>query len=311
MPGRHQLQDPAATGLAQLGDRVGGVISPHPAQHPGHLGVAHLPEQPVRLVRVQLLEHIGLEFGVGVDPVQDFPALVFVGVLQQVGDLRRFQGAYPSANTAGEHTLAVPDQRLEGLPVPARVPTPGFDQTEEPGRAAGVEAGQHPPGSGVFQLDVIGMHQLRRRDVDQAVIEHIRAQQHLPVAALEPAQIHLVLREVDPLLDEHRGLGSGHIHLATADADHQTGHRGIDVFAAQPDDDVLDPAHRLPVAGNDRAPQQPRQMDHRSNGTRRCLAVRRKLSHDCHFLIKEWERERRWGWPGASVWAHQGDRQMT
>jgi len=172
----------AALGLAQFGNRVGGVIGAHPTEHPGHLGVAHLPEQPVGLVRVELLEHVGLEFGVAVHPVEDFPAFVFVGVLQQVGDLRRFQGADPSASAAGEHALAVPDQRLEGLPVPARVPTPGFDQPEESGRAAGVEAGQHPPGPGVFQFDVIGMHQLRRRDVDEAVIEHIRAQQHLTVA---------------------------------------------------------------------------------------------------------------------------------
>ena len=155
------------------------------------------------------------------------------------------------------------DQRLEGLPVPAGVSAAGPDQTEQPRGRPGIEPGQYPPRPGVVEFDVVGVHQLGGRHVDQPMIEHIGAQQHLPGAAFKSAQVHLVLRQHDAVLGQFADLLRRHIDPPAAHSDRHAGDRRILVAGPQPDDDVFDTTDRLARLGDDRTAQQLRQMNHR------------------------------------------------
>jgi hypothetical protein len=43
-----------------------------------------------------------------------------------------------------------------------------------------------------IEFNIVGAHQFARRDIDQPVPEHVAAQQHLTLTALEPPQVNLV-----------------------------------------------------------------------------------------------------------------------
>ena len=65
--------------------------------------------------------------------------------------------------------------------------------------------------TGVLEFDVVGVHQLRGRDVDQPMAKDVGTQQYLALAALEPAQVHLVLRQHHPVpveVLEHKPFGA-------------------------------------------------------------------------------------------------------
>ena len=131
-----------------------------------------------------------------------------------------------------------------------------LDQPEQPWWAAGVQPRKHPPGAGVFQLDVIGAHQLHGGHIDQPVPQHIGAQQHLTVAALETAKVNLVLGQHNSVRGVLVNGFAADEHAPPADPGHDPGHQRILVGAAQPHDHVLDPAHSLAGAGQHRRAQQ-------------------------------------------------------
>lgn len=93
----------------------------------------------------------------------------------------------------------VPDQRLELPPVPSRVrPLPTAGPTgQAQRRSAGVHDIQDPVLPAAGQAQVTRADQTGPADVDQAVPEHVRAQQRLAVATLEPAQIETGTAEAD------------------------------------------------------------------------------------------------------------------
>ena len=113
--------------------------------------------------------------------------------------MRGLERRHPTGDTTHGNRLAVSDQRFKGLPIARRVAAGCLQQSEQTGRAAGVQSRQHPARSAVFQFDVVGAHQLTRGHVDQPVAENIGSQQHLTVAALEPSQVNLVVHQDYPV----------------------------------------------------------------------------------------------------------------
>ena len=93
LAGRQQVEHGLPATLRQFGDRVGGVVGPHPVEHLGDLRVGPRAEQPGRQVLVEFFEDVGLELGVGVHLAEDLGLLRLGRLLEQVGDLRRLQPA--------------------------------------------------------------------------------------------------------------------------------------------------------------------------------------------------------------------------
>jgi hypothetical protein len=118
----------------------------------------------------------------------------------------------------------VADQRFERLPIAGRMAARALDEAEQPGRAPGVQPGKRPAGAGVFQLDVIGAHQIDRGDIDQPVPQHIRAQQHLAVAALEATKINLVLGQHNPIRGVLADESAAYEHPTPTNPRHDPGH---------------------------------------------------------------------------------------
>ena len=148
------------------------------------------------------------------------------------------------------------DQRLECLPIAGRMPAGALDQPEQPRWAAGVQPRKHPPGAGIFQLDVIGAHQLHGADIDQSVPEHVGAQQHLTVAAFEAAKVNLVLGQHNPTRGVLVDGFAADEHVTPADTRDDPGHQRVLVGATQAYDHVLDPAHSLAGSVHHRGAQQ-------------------------------------------------------
>ena len=151
------------------------------------------------------------------------------------------------------------DERLKGLPVLTRVPGGRPDQTEESGRAPGVQTRQDPPLLIGLQLDVPGPHQLGVSHIDEPVAQDVLPQEHLPVAAFESPQVDLRLGQDDSLFAELSDPLDGHEHRAASDLGHQSGDHRI-VPTAQADDDVVDLAHTLARRRQQLVAQQPGQM---------------------------------------------------
>ena len=143
------------------------------------------------------------------------------------------------------------------------MPTGVLDQPEQRRWPAGIQPCDHPPGARVFEFDVIRAHQIRGGHIDQPVAQHVGAQQHLTLAALEAAEVNFVLGQDDSFRSELvNGLGADE-HPTPAEPGHNPGDCRIVVRAAQSDDHVLDAANGLTGAGHDRRAQQLGEMDHR------------------------------------------------
>ena len=129
------------------------------------------------------------------------------------------------------------------------MPTGTLDQPEPPWWAAGVQPRNHPSGAGVFQLDVIGADQFHGGHVDQSVSQYVGAQQHLTVATFKTAQVNFVLGQHDSVRMVLANGFAADEHLPAADFGDDPGHQRILIVAAQPHDDVLDPADGLAGGG--------------------------------------------------------------
>ena len=142
---RHQLQDPAAPRLAQVDDRIGGVIRAHPAKQGSDVGVGHVVKEPAGFIRVEFFEDVGFQFGVAAYPVEDLSTLGFVGLFEEVGDLGWFEGTDAARHAAHRHRAAVPDQRLERLPVPGSLSARRLRRpNNRGGRRVSSRASTHP-----------------------------------------------------------------------------------------------------------------------------------------------------------------------
>ena len=93
--------------------------------------------------------------------------------------------------------------------------------------------------TGVLEFDVVGVHQLRGRDVDQPMAKDVGTQQYLALAALEPAQVHLVLRQHHPVPVEVLDPFDRNVHSPTTDIDYQPGYRRVGVHAEQSHDQIV------------------------------------------------------------------------
>ncbi|ORA85767.1 hypothetical protein BST31_24755, partial [Mycobacterium marseillense] len=78
-------------------------------------------------VRVEFFEHVGFQFRVAADSVEDLPTLGFVSVFEKIGDVGGFEPAEPACLTSRGTGAGVADQWFECLPIPGRMPTPTFD----------------------------------------------------------------------------------------------------------------------------------------------------------------------------------------
>jgi hypothetical protein len=139
--------------------------------------------------------------------------------------------------------------------VPGRRP----DQTEQSGRASGVQARQDPALLVGLQLDVPGPYQLSVGHIDEPVAQDVLAQEHLSVAAFESSQVDLGLGQDDSLFAELSDPLDGHEYPAASDLGHQPGDHRV-VTAAESDDDIVDLAHAFTCGRQELVAQQPGQV---------------------------------------------------
>ena len=147
---------------------------------------------------VELLEDVGLELLVLADRLEDLLALLVARRLDEVGDLRGMQVRDAPVREPQARGRHVADERLELGPrdeLPRarrrRSRSAPREQAPEARAEARVDPGDAPRAVLVDQLDLAGAHQPRGVDVDQAVAEHVGAQQHLAGAALELGEVEL------------------------------------------------------------------------------------------------------------------------
>ncbi len=258
-PGRQQIDDRLPPVLRQLGDRVGRVVGPHPAQDLGDLFVRACAEQPGGPILVEFLEDVRLQLGVLVHLPEDLGLFLLRRVLQQVGDLGRLEPPDTAERATQQRAAGVPDQRLERLPVPetrrVRAGRPGPAQREGPEQpwrpAARIHADHHQLAVAAFQLDVGRTDQARGLHIDEPVTEHVAFQQHLTGTPLE-------MPKVEPVAGQPQGLAVGapdlldrHVDLTAADRGDQTGDQRV-VVTAETGDDVGQPPDRFPAAVHER-----------------------------------------------------------
>jgi len=134
------------------------------------------------------------------------------------------------------------DQWFKGLPVAGSLAAGCFQQTEQPGRAPGVQSGQHQTVFAVFELNVVGAHQLTRCDVDQAISEYVGSQQHFTVPALEPTQVNLVVHHGYPAWIESLNRSAPDEHSPAADGGDDAGHQRVGIRTTEPHNDVVNAA---------------------------------------------------------------------
>ena len=109
-----------------------------------------------------------------------------------------------------------------------------------------------------------GQHQVGRADqagvrhVDEPVAEDVGAEQHLAVPAPEVAQGQARAGQPQRVAVEAAHLVDRHEDLAPAHRGHQAGDERV-VRAAEPDDDIGQPAEGSAAAIGDRPLEQPRQ----------------------------------------------------
>ena len=93
----------------------------------------------------------------------------------------------------------VPDEGLHVRPVQERpvaheATQAPWQHATQPCARAGVDTYHAPPALDAGELDLAGGDQARRigLDVDELAPEHVRTEQHLPHAALEPSETELL-----------------------------------------------------------------------------------------------------------------------
>ena len=244
-PGRQQIDDRLPPVLRQLGDRVGRVVGPHPAQHFGDLFVRARAEQPGGPILVEFLEDVRLQLGVLVHLPEDLGLFLLRRVLQQVSDLGRLEPPDAAERATQQRAAGVPDQRLERLPVPetprVRAGRSGPAQREGPEQprrpAARIHADHHPLTVAASQLDVRRPDQARGLHIDEPVTEHVPLQQHLTGTPLEMPKIEPVAGQPQNLAVGAPDLLDRHVDLTAADRGDQTGDHRV-VVTAETGDDV-------------------------------------------------------------------------
>ena len=93
--------------------------------------------------------------------------------------------------------------------------------------------------------------------------QHVGAKQHFAIAALEAAEVNLVLSQYDSIRAVLLNRVTTDEQLPTADFDHDPSHQRILFSAAQSYDHILDPTHGLAGACQYRRPQQLGEVDDR------------------------------------------------
>ncbi len=117
---------------------------------------------------------------------------------------------------------------------------PPRQEPPQPWPQAGVDSRDAPGTIVADELHLAGLHQPRGRDVDQAPVQYVCAQQHLAWTALELPQIELgrgrarrgALQPLHP--------GDGHEQVTPTDARLQADHGRLAIAVIQARDDILD-----------------------------------------------------------------------
>jgi hypothetical protein len=195
---------------------------------------------------------------------ENFALFCLGGLFEQVSDLRGLEPPDPAERPAQQRTARVPDQRLEIRPV-LEVVRPGIDRADQPhqpaGTAVGVDSGKHPVPVQAAQFEVGSLDQVRARHVDQAVPEHVGAQQHLAIAPLELTQVEHRAGQPERLAVERTHLLERNEDRATAHRGHQADHEWV-LGTAQPHDDIVELADRFTALVRDRTAHQLGQVQH-------------------------------------------------
>ena len=212
------------------------------SDHVGDLLIGLVAEQSVGDVRVELLEHVRLQLGVGVDDVEDLLALGVRSVFEQVGDLSGLELDDPAEGGAGADTGRVADEGFEGFPVLAGTSTSHPDEPEQPGWAAGVQAGHNPSLVTGQKLHVPGPYQLGVSDIDEPMAQDVFPQQNLAVSALKSPKIDLGFGKHNAFFAQFRHPLHRYEHPAPADFGHESCRHWV-VLSSQTDNDVVDLAN--------------------------------------------------------------------
>lgn len=180
-----EVQYDLAAFLGEVEQCVGCVVGAHAGQHVGVLGVGAGFEKIAGLVLLELLEHVGLQLGVGVDAAEELLLLLVGGFFDEVGQLGRLEPAQAAEARPGRQRHVVPDQGLDPAPVPPGV----FASAVQEAAGVDVDGRGDPAVVGVGEPHVVCGDQKRLVDVDQAVTQDIVAKQDLSWATGERAQV--------------------------------------------------------------------------------------------------------------------------
>src|SRR5579875_4197892 len=104
-------------------------------EHIGNVDVGLIGKQPPGDVRLKFFENVGLELGISVNMLQNFPALTGGRLFKKVSEIRGAHPAQPPSRTAVRR-WDVPEQRFKVFPVPdlcRRSTPPRPPATQTPG----------------------------------------------------------------------------------------------------------------------------------------------------------------------------------
>src|SRR5581483_3873871 len=88
---RQQVYDRLPAFVRQLEQEVNRIVRLHPGEQGGDVLVPAILEELALMLRLELLEEVGLEIGIAANGVDDLLALMVRRGLDEVGELRRVQ----------------------------------------------------------------------------------------------------------------------------------------------------------------------------------------------------------------------------
>jgi hypothetical protein len=136
-----------------------------------------------------------------------------------------------------------------------RVTAASGDPPAEPARS-GIDTGDDPAGIAESQLDVVRHHEAARFDTDEPAAEHVVAEEHLPLPALEMREVQILTCKLDGTLSQLGNPVSGDEELTTRNPGHQAGDGWVATFR-KTGNDVINTAEPSTRSINERASQNP------------------------------------------------------
>ena len=212
------------------------------------------------MVVVEFFEHVGFQFGLVGQVVENVGRLCRCRIFEQIGDLGGPQPGQPRPETAHPRAIFGGGERFECVPsAVSAVAAETTGQVVPPAAPLHIDTGDRPAAAVRDQFDVAGTHQLGDPHVEKPASEHIGDQQQLGRAPLvgftelvDRADHRRIRGECQPL--------NRYEHLAVVDTGDQSGDLQIPAIATI-GDNIDHPADAVSVAVDEWCVQQLREMD--------------------------------------------------